>query len=216
MQDSATREKILKKIRKSLIHHRSQPFPNLDWDSNIHVRKPGSLEEIFATEFSAIGGRFLFCESEIDFLEQLVKVTEENSLRKIYAWEDPICALLDEAAFPYTRNEETFPEGMAAITSCESLVARLGNIIVSSKSQSGRRLVVVPTVHIVMAYTSQLCYDIKDALAMIRQKYGDQLPSFLASPAGPSRTADIEKTLVTPAHGPRDLFVFLIDDTPGA
>ena len=31
---------------------------------------------------------------------------------------------------------------------------------------------------------------------------------------GPSRTADIEKTLVTPAHGPRDIFVFLVDDTP--
>jgi L-lactate dehydrogenase complex protein LldG len=29
---------------------------------------------------------------------------------------------------------------------------------------------------------------------------------------GPSRTADIEKTLVLGAHGPRELYVFLIDD----
>jgi L-lactate dehydrogenase complex protein LldG len=29
---------------------------------------------------------------------------------------------------------------------------------------------------------------------------------------GPSRTADIEKTLVLGAHGPREIFVILIDD----
>lgn len=30
--------------------------------------------------------------------------------------------------------------------------------------------------------------------------------------SGPSRTADIEKTLVMGAHGPKELYVFLIDD----
>lgn len=34
----------------------------------------------------------------------------------------------------------------------------------------------------------------------------------IAALTGPSRTADIEKTLVTPAHGPRDIFVFVIHD----
>ena len=29
---------------------------------------------------------------------------------------------------------------------------------------------------------------------------------------GPSRTSDIEKTLVQGAHGPKEVFVFLIDD----
>jgi L-lactate dehydrogenase complex protein LldG len=29
---------------------------------------------------------------------------------------------------------------------------------------------------------------------------------------GPSRTADIEKTLVMGAHGPKNIFVFFIDD----
>ena len=63
-----------------------------------------------------------------------------------------------------------------------------------------------------MAYTSQLVPELKDALSLIKSKYNDQLPSMIASLNGPSRTADIEKTLVTPAHGPRDIFVFVIDD----
>jgi L-lactate dehydrogenase complex protein LldG len=72
--------------------------------------------------------------------------------------------------------------------------------------------VVVPTTHIVLAYTSQLVADMNDAMMAIRAKYGEKLPSYIASITGPSRTADIEKTLVTPAHGPRDIFVFLVDD----
>jgi len=31
--------------------------------------------------------------------------------------------------------------------------------------------------------------------------------------SGPSRTADIEKTLVMGAHGPKELILFMIDDT---
>lgn len=212
MEDSTTREKIFKKIRKALTNHRSQPYPNIDWDSNVHVLSGEPLEETFAKEFTAIGGRFIFCESELDFLEQLVQLSEESGWKRIYCYEEELCSLLEQVEFPFTRDQNDFKEGMVAVTSCEALVARLGSILISSKSQSGRRLVVVPTVHVIFAKTSQLVPDVKDALLLIKNKYPDHLPSFIASLAGPSRTADIEKTLVTPAHGPRDIFVFLIDD----
>src|SRR5690606_41835849 len=44
------------------------------------------------------------------------------------------------------------------------------------------------------SYTDQLVYDIKDGLQLMREKYGDQLPSVISLATGPSRTADIEKT----------------------
>jgi len=213
MEDSTTREKILKKIRKALTNHRSQPFPNIDWDSNVYVTKDTPLDETFAKEFTAIGGRFVFCENDLDFLEQLVQHSVENGWKKIYCYEEDLCNMLEKVEFPFTRDQNDFKEELAAITSCEALVARLGSVMVSSKSQSGRRLVVVPTTHIIYAKTSQLVPDLKDALQLIKSKYNNQLPSFIASLAGPSRTADIEKTLVTPAHGPRDIFVFLVEDS---
>ena len=213
MQDSTTREKILKKIRKALTSQRNQPFPNIDWDSNVHVMSSDPLEEIFAREFTAIGGRFVFCESELDCLEQLVQHSEEGGWKRIYCYEDALCEMLENVGFPFTRDHDDYKEGMVAITSCEALVARLGSVMISSKSQSGRRLVVVPTIHVIIAKTSQLVADVRDALLLIKNKYKNQMPSFIASLAGPSRTADIEKTLVTPAHGPRDIFVFLIDDS---
>ena len=64
-----------------------------------------------------------------------------------------------------------------------------------------------------LAYSSQLVPDLKQALAGIRKKYRDNYPSLVTLVSGPSRTADIEKTLVMGAHGPKELYVFLIDDT---
>jgi len=63
----------------------------------------------------------------------------------------------------------------------------------------------------VLAYTSQLVPDLKDGFALLKQKYGDNMPSMISNVTGPSRTADIEKTLVLGAHGPKELFVFLLD-----
>jgi L-lactate dehydrogenase complex protein LldG len=66
-------------------------------------------------------------------------------------------------------------------------------------------------VHIVVAYTSQLVHDIKDGLQLVQDKYGDRLPSMISLISGPSRTADIEKTLVLGAHGPKELILFLVE-----
>jgi L-lactate dehydrogenase complex protein LldG len=54
-------------------------------------------------------------------------------------------------------------------------------------------------------------YDVKDALQGIKEKYAGQLPSLISFASGPSRTADIEKTLVVGVHGPGEVYVFLVD-----
>ena len=213
MQETTSKEKILKKIRKALIHKTSARFPSIDWDKNIYVKTEDSLEEQFAHAFTKVGGQFVFCENEIEFLENVITLAQENKWKQFYCSEKKITDLMDRVEFPYTQEDKSYPEGMVAITSCEALVARLGSVMISSKLGSGRKLFVVPTIHIIMAYTSQLVPELKDALVKIKGKYNDQLPSMIASLTGPSRTADIEKTLVTPAHGPRDIIVFLIDDS---
>ena len=58
--------------------------------------------------------------------------------------------------------------------------------------------------------------DIKDGFKLLKNKYGNRLPSMISNVTGPSRTADIEKTLVLGAHGPKELFVFLLDDSVSA
>jgi L-lactate dehydrogenase complex protein LldG len=67
-------------------------------------------------------------------------------------------------------------------------------------------------IHICIAKTSQLVYDIDDALQQMKLRYGNDLPTLMSFATGPSRTADIEKTLVVGVHGPKEVFCFLIDE----
>ena len=81
----------------------------------------------------------------------------------------------------------------------------------SSAQLSGRTVSVYAPVHICIAYTNQLVYDIKEGLQMLLKKYSNKLPSLITMASGPSRTADIEKTLVVGVHGPKEVFVFLVE-----
>ncbi len=84
-------------------------------------------------------------------------------------------------------------------------------MVLSSTESSGRLTSVYAPIHICVAKASQLVYDIKDALDFMQKKYGNQLPSMISFATGPSRTADIEKTLVVGVHGPKEVFCFLLD-----
>jgi len=84
--------------------------------------------------------------------------------------------------------------------------------MVSSGLNSGRRIMVYPETHVVIAKASQVVPELKDALVGMKKKYQGKFPSQITTITGPSRTADIEKTLVMGAHGPKRLYVFMIDD----
>ena len=90
-------------------------------------------------------------------------------------------------------------------------MARTGSLLLSSTASSGRTSSVYAPIHICMAGVQQLVYDISDAMQLMQQRYGQQLPSFISLASGPSRTADIEKTLVTGVHGPKEVFCFLTE-----
>ena len=81
----------------------------------------------------------------------------------------------------------------------------------SSAQLSGRTTSVYAPVHICIAYTRQLVYDVKDALQLLKEKYHNAIPSLITFATGPSRTADIEKTLVVGVHGPKEVYLFLVE-----
>ena len=213
MQDSTTsKEKILKKIRKALIHKSQQEIGDVNTESEIFVTAEDPLELQFAQNFVNINGKFVFCENENEFLTNFAGIAQDNNWQKLCCFEPVIKELLKRANIPFSDKESELMDTDIGLTFCECLVARTGSVIISSKQASGRRLPIYSNYHIVLAYTSQLVFHIKDALKHIREKYNNQLPSMISTITGPSRTADIEKTLVQGAHGPKEIFVFLIDD----
>jgi L-lactate dehydrogenase complex protein LldG len=211
MRDITTsKEKLLKKIRKALLEKRDNPYPNLE--DLPHYPKTNELPEVlFAEQFAAISGQFVFCEDEVQFIENLLELAEVRKWRKIYCWEPPLQDILTKFDYPFFETDKDFELADVGFTLCEALIARNGSILVSNANMAGRRLSIYPPVHIVLAYSSQMVLDLKDGFKLIKAKYGNNLPSMISNVTGPSRTADIEKTLVLGAHGPKELFVFLLD-----
>ena len=211
MRDITTaKEKLLKKIRKALLEKRDNPYPNLE-DLPMYAPDEELLEVTFAEQFTAVSGQFVFCEDDIQFIENLLLLAEERKWTKIYCWEPALKEVLDRYEYPYYETDKDFDQAQVGFTLCEALIARNGSIMLSNANMAGRRLSIYPPVHIVLAYTSQLVPDLKDAFKLIKQKYDSQIPSMITTITGPSRTADIEKTLVLGAHGPKEVFVFLLD-----
>jgi len=211
MRDITTsKEKLLKKIRQALLEKRDNPYPNLE--QLPHYPPIDDLLEVqFAEQLTAVAGVFDFCEDEVQFIENLLTLAEERNWRKIYCWEPALQEILKRYEYPFFETDKDFEHAEVGLTLCEALVARNGSIMLSNGSAAGRRLSIYPPVHIVLAYTSQLVRDLKDGFKILKDKYGGNLPSMITNVTGPSRTADIEKTLVLGAHGPKELFVFLID-----
>ncbi len=203
MRDITTsKEKLLKKIRQALLEKRDNPYPNLE---NLPHYSPNDelLEVVFAEQFMAVSGQFAFCEDEVQFIEMLLSLAEERKWRKIYCWEPPLQELLKRYEYPFFETDKDYELAEVGFTLCEALIARNGSILLSNANAAGRRLSIYPPVHIVLAYTSQLVLDLKDGFKIIKEKYGKELPSMITTITGPSRTADIEKTLVLGAHGPK-------------
>ena len=211
MRDITTsREKLLKKIRKALLEKRDNPYPNLE-DLPMYEPNDELLEVLFAEQFTNVAGQFVFCEDEVQFIENLLTLAEERKWHKIYCWEPALQQILTTYEYPFFETDKDFEQAQVGFTLCEALIARNGSILISNANMAGRRLSIYPPVHIVLAYTSQLVTDLKDGFKIIKTKYGHQLPSMITTITGPSRTSDIEKTLVLGAHGPKELFVFLLD-----
>jgi len=203
---SEARNNILKKIRMALAKPTPLPFPEAEGKENPVQPQQDDLVVTFAEQFSALQGKFVFCVDELEFQTNLEKLCYQNQWTKIYCEEAQFHRILPPNSL---YNDIVTCE--ASVTSCEALVARTGSILLSSTHQ-GRIPSVYAPVHVCVAYTSQLVYDIKDGLETLKNKYREFLPSLITLATGPSRTADIEKTLVVGVHGPKEVYCFVIDD----
>jgi L-lactate dehydrogenase complex protein LldG len=210
MEASSGKEAILKNIRKALIHSTDIPYPEIEKTDFSFDGSKEDLAVLFAEKFSSLLGKFSFCESEEDLFNQISVLVDERKWEEVYCSDENIKAALSSFGFP-SFSTKPLKDADVSITICEALVARTGSMVLSSAVSSGRTTSVYAPVHICIAKVSQLVYDVKDALVNLQKKYGDQMPSMISFATGPSRTADIEKTLVVGVHGPKEVYCFLLD-----
>jgi L-lactate dehydrogenase complex protein LldG len=210
MNVSPSKENILKKIRKALSHSTPLPFPESEGNSNVFQPLSQEPEVEFAEQFTKLQGRFIYCINRQEMAFQLTSLIQKQGWKKVYCLEDPLSEIVGaQVAARFVKNDLANCD--VAVTGCECLVARTGSIVMSAAQPGGRTTSVYAPAHICIAFTNQLVIDIKDALHLVKDKYGKNFPSLVTFATGPSRTADIEKTLVVGVHGPKEVYVFLVE-----
>lgn len=211
MEESTTKEKILKKVRNALISKQENPFKDVDFSKPIYKELKELPEVEFAVNLNQSGGTFVYCENEKAVAQNLKLLKQQKEWDQLYCIDERIVNFLVNEGVNVNDIPDEFLDQKIGITQCEYLISRFGSIMVSSAIKSGRRMFVYPDVHIVIASASQVVPELKDALKGIQNDYNGNLPSQISIITGPSRTADIEKTLVMGAHGPKELYVFLVE-----
>jgi L-lactate dehydrogenase complex protein LldG len=211
MKVSQAKENILKKIRQALTHSTPLPFPQSEGNNTVFQTSQQELEIEFAEKFTNLLGKFIFCLTYKELTSQLNNLISHAGWKNIYCQEETLKSILQKNNYSNFSGDD-LGECDAAITSCELLIARTGSIVMSTAQASGRTVSVYAPIHICIAHTNQLVYDIKDGLQLLKEKFQDNLPSLITFATGPSRTADIEKTLVVGVHGPKEVYVFLVDE----
>lgn len=211
MDSQKSRENILKKIRKALQQSVPLPFPEAEGEIHPFPLPNDDLAIIFGEQFTKLTGKFIYCADESEAIASVVELIKHREWNEVYSVEQSVRQQLEKHNFN-SFSKKPLADADVSITTCETLVARTGSLVLSAALAEGRTASVYAPVHICIAYTSQLVFDIKDAIQFLQKKYGNDLPSLISFATGPSRTADIEKTLVVGVHGPKEVFCILIED----
>jgi L-lactate dehydrogenase complex protein LldG len=212
MQDSTPKEKILKNIRAALVNSMPVPFPPQDMEAPVmhSLDDEDNLDISFAMAFNDVAGQFIYALNSTELKDGILSLINEKGFKSVYCQIPDIKDFLLRKKINVIEDESQIPYCDLVISDCECLIARFGSIVFSSKQNLSRKGIASPVNHIVIANNNQVVKEIKDAFTFLKAKYENVLPSMISIVTGPSRTADIEKTLVMGAHGQKELFVFML------
>ena len=96
------------------------------------------------------------------------------------------------------------------ITGCFCAVAETGTLLLLSSPATPASVSLLPETHIALVPATRIVATMEDAFALLRREHGT-LPRALNFISGPSRTGDIEQTIVLGAHGPCRVHLVVVD-----
>jgi L-lactate dehydrogenase complex protein LldG len=208
-KDSKTN--IFKRLAEAGLNKSELPYPEITDAKDIFYPAATDSVQLFKDQFTALGGILNDCKSPLELFESINAHCKNIDNDKIFCADPRLVHLLRNVGFNRKLNNSlNIPEASLCISSCVALIARTGSILFSSAQAEGRSHGIAPDIQIVIAFKNQLVFNVAEAIEMCTKK-GTHLPSMISLTSGASRTADIEKTLVMGAHGPKELVIFLLD-----
>ncbi|MDD2706753.1 MAG: LUD domain-containing protein [Verrucomicrobiae bacterium] len=212
------RSSILHHIKEALKKETECPFVPATGQMIPSIEQDEILPR-FEREFSALKGEF-GCAKDWPAAQQWVeKTARKYNFKKIAAMPQDDVRQATSTVQPSILTGKgdcahQLAEVDLGVSGCDYLIAATGSILLTAQSGFGRALSILPPSHMVVARRKQLVPQLNEAYAGLQSRFGADMkkwPSLITLITGPSRTADIEKILVLGAHGPKQLFVLLLD-----
>jgi len=153
---------------------------------------------------------------------------EWGPTKSVCAWRHPLVEAMElEAALrcqevPVTFTDPAMPAAqvnataslaLMGVTSADCCIAASATLVLRSRPGQPQRLALLPSIHAVIITADQMIADLAEWVARLSLENPEGPPDLthrMTLITGPSKTADIEATLVHGAHGPRELHLFVI------
>ncbi|MGE5468902.1 MAG: LutC/YkgG family protein [Ignavibacteria bacterium] len=100
---------------------------------------------------------------------------------------------------------------LVGITGSFCAIAETGTLALLSGADTPATVSLLPETHIAVVKASRVVAGMEDAWNLMRQELGE-LPRAVNFVSGPSRTGDIEQTIVLGAHGPYRVHLIVVSD----
>ena len=168
----------------------------------------GSIDLIFAENFTKSGGRFIFIDEINSTKEVFEKIFEENQ------WDsENVCSLnanvaknLEIKSIRKIDNENV----RALVTECEFLISNTGRILICNKQIKSNKIEDLPSVLIVLAKSNQFVSDVSEGMTMLKNKYKGNFPSNITTLNVKNKLN--EDNFLTYGNSAKDIYLILSDD----
>ncbi|MBL4597416.1 MAG: LUD domain-containing protein [Rhizobiaceae bacterium] len=135
-------------------------------------------------------------------LPAIIKTGDDQRLRKLLKGSDK---LLEISRGISDGND------LVGVSHAMGGVAETGTLFMTSGKANPTTLNFLPETHIVVVNENDVEANYEDLLKKLRRKFGvGKMPRVLNMITGPSRSADIEQTLILGAHGPLRLHIIIV------
>ena len=206
-------------IQKDFVNVSLQEHKSFDeakrWSIKEKVLRLKSMMEAVHTEVHLCGGstwRKTLCsvleQKKIRNILYGAKTGLAQELRKLKQKSTEMMPELIDYKDPIEKSKDLLFEIDAAITTTRGGIADTGSLILWPTPEEPRLMSLVPPIHIAVLNSSQIYSTFREA--MISENWVSRMPTNALLISGPSKTADIEQTLVYGIHGCKELVVLLL------
>ena len=124
-----------------------------------------------------------------------------------------VTTVLRDEANPRQALREVIRQADIGITGADYALAETGSVVVLPRRGLSRLVSLVPPVHVALVRPQDVLESLDDLFLLRRLEYhqrGGEMGSYLNFITGPSRTADIEMTIVEGVHGPKEVHMVIL------